>query len=215
MQCFQRKQVEDNTRSRASPAASNEATSSDFTEIPLSLPYQNPEEERHEPGPQLLSTSYPSDELSEKLEASSSHIFSTSLSNIALESKQTEPHQTESSKSELVVRHDEEPKATEETTVLEEDTQLWYQPSIPIQYHIPNAPTAPALYPSLATLEESSVVYLCEDNVKDPEQEPAVLALPEQESSPPGLQPLESVAEISRSKLYPELPKTAPEMQVI
>lgn len=113
-----------------------------------------------------------------------------------------------------MVRH-EEPKATEETTVLGEDTQLWYQPSIPSQFQIPNASTAPALYPSLATLEESSMIYLCEDNVKNPEREPAVLALPEQESSPPCLQPLESVDEISRSKLYPELPKTAPEMQVI
>lgn len=182
------------------------------------MPYQNPEEESHEHGPQLLTTTHPSDELSEKLETSSSHILSTSLSNIALQSNQTEPHPgdlTESSKTEVVVRHDEEPKATAETTVLEEDTQLWYQPSIPVQFQIPNAPTAPALYPSLATLEESSVIYLCEDNVKDPEREPAVLALPEEESSPPSLQPLESVAEIPRSKLYPELPKTAPEMQVI
>lgn len=181
------------------------------------MPYQNPEEERHEPGPQRLTTTHPSDELSEKLETSSSHILSTSLSNIALQSNQTEPHPgdlTESSKTEVVVRH-EEPKAKEETTVLGEDTQLWYQPNIPSQFQIPNAPTAPALYPSLATLEESSMIYLCEDNVKDPEREPAVLALPEQESSPPNLQPLESVAEISRSKLYPELPKTAPEMQVI
>lgn len=180
------------------------------------MPYQNPEEERHEPGPQLLTTTHPSDELSEKLETSSSHILSTSLSDIALQSNQTEPHPgdlTETSKT--VVRHDEEPEATEETTALEEDPQLWFQPSIPIQFQIPKAPTAPALYPCLATLEESSLVFVCEDDVKDPQQEPAVLALPEQESSPPCLQPLESVAEISRSKLYPELPSTAAEMQVI
>lgn len=181
------------------------------------MPYQNAEEERHEPGPPLLTTPPPSDDLSEKLETSLSHILSTSLANIDLQSNQTEPHPgdfTESSKT-VVVRHDEEPKATEETTVLEEDTQLRYQPSIPSRFHIPYAPTAPVLYPSVATLEESSVIYLREDSVKDAEREPAVLALPEQESSPPSLQPLESVAEISRSKLYPELPKTAPEMQVI
>lgn len=182
------------------------------------MPYQNPEEESHEPSPQLLTTTHPSDDVSEKLETSSSHILSISLSNIALQSNQTEPHPgnlAQSSNTEEVARHDEEPKATEETAALEKDTQLWYQPSIPIQFQIPNAPNAPALYPSLAILEESSVIYRCEDNVKDPEQEPAVLALPEQESSPPSLQPLESVAEIPRSKLYPELPKTAPEMQVI
>lgn len=180
------------------------------------MPCQNPEEERHEPGPQLLTTTRPSDELSEKLETTSLHISSTSLSNVALQSNQTDPHPgdlTESSKTE--VRHDEEPKATEDATVLEEDTRLWYQPRTPIQFQIPNAPTAPALYPSLATLEENSVIFLCEDNVKDPEREPAVLALPEQEASPPSLLPLESVADISRSKLYPELPNTASEMQVI
>lgn len=182
------------------------------------MPCQNPGEERHEPGPQRLTTTHPSDELSEELETTSLHILSASLSNVALQSNQTEPHSgdlTESSKAEVVVRHDEEPKATEETSVLEEETQLWYQPGAPIQFEIPNAPTAPALYPSLATLEESPPVYLCEDNVKNPEREPAILALPEQETSPPSLQPRESVAELSRSKLYPELPNTVPEMQVI
>lgn len=109
---------------------------------------------------------------------------------------------------------DEEPKAAEEPAKLKKDTELWNQPSIPIQFEIPHAPTAPALYPSLATLEESSVIHPHEEDVKNPEREPAVLALPDEESSPPSLQPLESVAEISRSRLYPELPKTAPEMQV-
>uniref|UniRef100_A0A8C4ZCS8 Ectopic P-granules autophagy protein 5 homolog (C. elegans) n=1 Tax=Gadus morhua TaxID=8049 RepID=A0A8C4ZCS8_GADMO len=42
---------------------------------------------------------------------------------------------------------------------------------------------------------------------------PAVLALAEQESSPPSLQPLGSVAELPRSRLYPELPQTAPELE--
>uniref|UniRef100_A0A671VZ58 Ectopic P-granules autophagy protein 5 homolog (C. elegans) n=1 Tax=Sparus aurata TaxID=8175 RepID=A0A671VZ58_SPAAU len=57
------------------------------------------------------------------------------------------------------------------------------------------------------------MLQLCEEAVKNGEKGPAVLALPEQESSPPSLQPLESVSELSRCKLYPELPKTAPEMQ--
>lgn len=59
------------------------------------------------------------------------------------------------------------------------------------------------------------MLQLCEEAVKNGEKGPAVLALPEQESSPPSLQPLESVSELSRCKLYPELPKTAPEMQVM
>lgn len=209
---FQRKPAEVNTRSAAAPAAPDEATSSEFTEIPLSTPYQSPEEERHEPDAQLETTTHPSDELSEELESSSSHILAASLSNVALQSKQTKPNPgdlTESSRDEAAARQDEEHKATNETTDLVKDTQLWNL----VQFQIPNAPTAPALYPCLATLEESSEIHLCEANLKNPEWEPAVLALPEQESSPPSLQ-LESVAEIPRSKLYPQLPKTAPELQV-
>lgn len=206
--CLQRKQVEDNSRATAPP--DDEATSSEFTDIPLSLPYQSPEEERPDPQLETLE-SHPSDEL----ETSSSHVLSASLSNAALQSNQTKPDPvdaTGSSKHGGVVRHDEEPKATEQTTEVEKDTRLRNQP---IQFLIQNAPTAPALYPSVPTLEESSLIHLCEENVKNSEREPAVLALPEQETSPPSLQPLESVAEISRSKLYPELPKIAPEMQVI
>lgn len=106
-------------------------------------------------------------------------------------------------------------KVAAQITELGEDTQSWNQPFVTAQFHIPNAPSAPALYPSLPTLEEGHVMQLCEEAVKNKEKGPAVLALPEQESSPPSLQPLESVAELSRSKLYPELPKTAPEIQVI
>uniref|UniRef100_A0A3Q2PAS7 Limb and CNS expressed 1 n=1 Tax=Fundulus heteroclitus TaxID=8078 RepID=A0A3Q2PAS7_FUNHE len=60
-----------------------------------------------------------------------------------------------------------------------------------------------------------SMVQIYEKAGKSCAREPAVLALPEQESSPLTLQPLKSVVELSRSKLYPALPKTAPEMQVI
>lgn len=103
-------------------------------------------------------------------------------------------------------------KVTAPTTELGKDTQSWSQPCVSTQFQIPSAP---ALYPSLPTLEEGSVIQLSEEAVKNGEKGPAVLALPEQESSPPSLQPVESVAELSRSKLYPELPKTAPEIQVI
>ncbi|KAF3850897.1 hypothetical protein F7725_012669 [Dissostichus mawsoni] len=80
-------------------------------------------------------------------------------------------------------------------------------------FQIPHAPSAPALYPCLPTLEEGPKISLCQEPVKEREKGPAVLALPEQESSLPSFQLVESVAELSRSKLYPELPKTAPEMQ--
>lgn len=204
--------MEDKTRATAAPAAPDEATSSEFTEIPLSLPYPTPEEERHEPGGQLQPATHPSGELSEKLEASSSRASTTSRSNVALQPGQTEPSPgdlAESSRDGRAARQDEEHGAADETADLMKDAQRWNL----VQLQIPNAPTAPALYPCLATLEESSEIPLCEENVKSSEWEPAVLALPEQESSPPSLQ-LESVAELSRSKLYPELPKTAPEMQV-
>lgn len=106
-------------------------------------------------------------------------------------------------------------KVAAPTSELGKDTQSWNQPCVSTQFQIPNAPSAPALYPSLPALEEGSVIQLSEEAVKNREKGPAVLALPEQESSPPSLQPVESVAELSRSKLYPELPKTAPEIQVI
>lgn len=104
-----------------------------------------------------------------------------------------------------------DPKVAQRTIERENDLQLWNQPFVTAQF---DDPSAPALYPSLPKLEEGSAIQLCEEAVKNCGREPAVLALPEQESSPLSLQPLKSVAELSRSKLYPELPKTAPEMQV-
>uniref|UniRef100_A0A3P9CKA7 Ectopic P-granules autophagy protein 5 homolog (C. elegans) n=1 Tax=Maylandia zebra TaxID=106582 RepID=A0A3P9CKA7_9CICH len=76
-------------------------------------------------------------------------------------------------------------KIVPQTTELEKDEQSWNQLCVLTQFEASNVPSAPALYPSLPTLEEGS------------------------ESSPPSLRPLESVADLSRSKLYPELPKTA------
>lgn len=108
-----------------------------------------------------------------------------------------------------VVTQGAELRAAGQTTQLDKNTQLLNQ------FQIPNVPSAPTLYPSLRTLEESPMVQLCENSVKNTEKGPAVLALPEQESLPPSLQPLESVAELSGCKLYPELPKTVPVLEVI
>lgn len=97
-------------------------------------------------------------------------------------------------------------KVAQQTPEPEKDLQ----PFVAVQF---DNPTGPTLYPSLSNLE-GSVLQLSEETVKNCGREPAVLALPEQESSPLSLQPLKCVAELSGSKLYPELPKTAPEMQV-
>lgn len=106
-------------------------------------------------------------------------------------------------------------KASPNTTELGKDKQSWNQPCVSTPFEIPNAPSAPVLYPFLPTLEEGPVIQLHEQAVNNSAKGPAVLALPEQESSPPSLQPMEFVAELSRNKLYPELPQTAPEIQVL
>uniref|UniRef100_A0A4W6GB48 Ectopic P-granules autophagy protein 5 homolog (C. elegans) n=1 Tax=Lates calcarifer TaxID=8187 RepID=A0A4W6GB48_LATCA len=156
---IKKKQAEEKKRAAAPSEVCDEASTSGFIDIPLSLPYQEPEEEQQDP---------------------------------------VQPPET--TKAEL--------QAAPHTTELEKDTQSWNQPCVSSQFEIPNAASAPALYPSLPALEEGPVIQLHEQAVKNSAKGPAVLALPEQESSPPSLQPLDSVAEFSRSKLYPELPKT-------
>lgn len=79
----------------------------------------------------------------------------------------------------------------------------------------PPVPSAPALYPSLTGLGEGPLMQLSDEALGSCKtQGPAVLALPQQETSPPSLQPLGTVAALPRSRLYPELPKTAPEVEV-
>lgn len=221
--CFQlvrkQKQAEEDKRASAPSAVCTEAATSVFTDIPLSLPYQEPEEEKQESVHPAETIAHPSDMPSEKQQTSSSHTLSTSVSTKTLQStlmSQGTVDLTETKEEDGgVIAEGPELKATKQTTVLGKDPQSWNQPCVSIQFQIPNAPSAPALYPSLPALEESPVIHLCEEAVKNTEKGPAVLALPEQESSPPNLQPLESVAELSKCKLYPELPKMAPEIQVI
>ncbi|CAN9513284.1 unnamed protein product [Ophioblennius macclurei] len=194
-------------------AVCDEASSSDFTDIPLSLPYHEPEEQQQGPVETPQTTAQASDVPSQD-EQNSSKTLSTSVVteaqsrlNVSTESKteQKDDSRVEAQKSEL--------KVVAPTTELGNDTQTWIHPCVSAQFEILNVPSAPALYPSVPILEEGPVIQLCEDAAKSCIKEPAVLALPEQESSPPSLQPLESVAEISRSKLYPEIPKMAPEVQ--
>lgn len=142
------------------------------------------------------------------------NILQSTLS-LSTESLQDTEHLTESKNGEEehcgVATQGAEPKVALHTTEIGRVTESWNHPT---QLEIPNAPTAPALYPSLPTLEEGLVIQLSEE-VKNGAKGPAVLALPEQESSPMSFQPLESVAELCRSKLYPELIQRAQEIQVI
>ncbi|KAM9858500.1 ectopic P granules protein 5 homolog [Aulostomus maculatus] len=216
------KTIEEN---KAAPSAiCDEAAASDFTSIPLSLPYQEPEKEKQDHCGPPETTEQPSELPSEKQEISSSQTISTSELTKTLQStldlsqaSRVAVHLTRSKKGEeaegggkvLAAELEEVPQVT----ILEEDKQSWSPLCVSTQFDIQNVPSAPALYPSLPTLEEGSMIPLHGEAVKSCAKGPAVLTLPEQESSPPSLQPLESVAELSRSKLYPELPKTVTEIQ--
>lgn len=214
------KHAEEDKRATAPSAVCDEASASDFTDIPLSLPYQEPEVVHQDPVQPPEITGQPSDLLSENQQTSSSQTLSTSVSTKTLQSTLTSEvteHLTESEKQDEtdggVKVQGAELEVAPQSTELEGDQQSWNQPCVSTQFEISNVPSAPALYPSLPTLEEGPVIQLSEEAVKNCGKGPAVLALAEQESSPLSLQPLESVAEFSRSKLYPELPKTAPEIQ--
>uniref|UniRef100_A0A1A8FDK4 Ectopic P-granules autophagy protein 5 homolog n=3 Tax=Nothobranchius TaxID=28779 RepID=A0A1A8FDK4_9TELE len=202
-----------------------EASSSEFTEIPLSLPPCPPlesQEEHENPVQSSETAAQPSERPTETLQTSLAQTLCTTELNQSLQSclilSKLEPqvtvHQSTSDKVEEKDGRAEfqgiDLKVAQQTTELEKDLQLWNQPFATAQF---DNPSVPALYPSLPTLEEVSVMQLCEEAEKNCGREPAVLALPEQESSPLSLQPLKSVAELSGSKLYPELPKTAPEIQ--
>lgn len=190
-----------------------------FSEIPLSLPPCPEETKEDQKDP--VQTANTAAEPSEKQEPSSAQTQNTSEStetllsglNLSAETPQVTEQQKESNREdEGVEAQVPELKTAPQTNKSEKDVQLWNQPFVMTQFGISSAP---ALYPSLSALEEDALMQIYEKAVKKCAREPAVLALPEQESSPLSFQPLKAVTELSRSKLYPELPKTAPEMQVI
>uniref|UniRef100_A0A8D3DJB8 Ectopic P-granules autophagy protein 5 homolog (C. elegans) n=1 Tax=Scophthalmus maximus TaxID=52904 RepID=A0A8D3DJB8_SCOMX len=218
--CFQlarkQKQAEEEKRATAPSAVCDEDSTSGFTDIPLSLPYQEPEEERPDPVQLPQTTAQPSDLPSEKQREFSSQTCTSVLTktlqstlSLSTESSHGAQHLRESEDEkeddDRVAAQGAELKAAPHSTELGKDTQSWNRPCVSTQFEIPSAPE---LYPSLPTLEEGPVMQLNVPTMKNGVKGPAVLALPEQESSPPSLQPLESVAELSTSKLYPELPKT-------
>lgn len=214
------KLAEEDKRAPA-PSAVPEASTSDFTEIPLSLPYQEKEEEENKldtvQSPEATAQS--SDLPSEKQQAeNTASLLSKTLQpslNSSTVTSQVTAQETKKEEEEADVQEAQGAglKIVPQTTELEKDEQSWNQLCVLTQFEASNVPSAPAMYPSLPTLEEGSVIQFCGEAVETCGKEPAVLALPDQESSPPSLRPLESVADLSRSKLYPELPKSALEVQ--
>ncbi|XP_034026058.1 ectopic P granules protein 5 homolog [Thalassophryne amazonica] len=211
------KQVEESQRATAPSAVCDEADPSGFTDIPLSLPCQEPEEAQRDLTQATETTAQLPKLPSEQQHTSSSETLVTSVSTKTVQSAETS-HVTLSVKEPKVERkegqdvevHRSELRVAQQTTVPGKEKQLCNQSCVSNQFQ---NPSAPALYPSLPTLEEGPVLQLHRQAVKSCGKEPAVLTLAEQESSPPSLQPLQSVAELSRSKLYPELPKPAVEVQ--
>ncbi|XP_026178495.1 ectopic P granules protein 5 homolog [Mastacembelus armatus] len=216
------RQAEEEKRATAPSAVCDEASSSGFTDVPLSLPYQQPEEEQKDSVQPLEATAQLPDQPAEKEQTSSPQALSTSVLtktsqstlSLSVETSQVPERLVESTKEEeedgRVAAQGAEPIVAPHTSELGDTTQSWDYQCVSMQTEIQSAP---ALYPSLSTLDEGPVIQLSEEAVKNGAKGPAVLALPEQESSLLSLQPLESVAKLSRSKLYPELPKTAPEIQ--
>lgn len=211
------KKLEEEQRATAPIAACDEASTSGFTDIPLSLPYQEDNEQQQEPVQPVDTTVKPSDPPDKQL--TSSQTLSTSVLSKTLQSSlnlSAETLQVTASKKEdgNIEAQGAELKVVPKTVEVGSNEETWNHPCTSSQFQSLTAPSAPVLYPSLPALEEGPVMPLSSGRlVKNCGRGPAVLALAEQESSPPSLQPLESVAELSRSKLYPELPKTAPEIQ--
>lgn len=213
------KQAEGDKKVTAPSTVCDEAPNSGFIDIPLSLPVLPPEGQKEEPQDSVQpcdATAQLSQLPLEKQQTSSPQALCTSGLTETLETSLNLPtvttdvtvHPKESNAEEEedggVKVHGSEIVVVPQTTKLEKDMQSWSQPFV-TQLEVPSVPT---LYPSLHTLEEDSVLQFCGETMPNCAKEPAVLALPEQES-------LESEAELSTSKLYPALPKTAPEMQVI
>lgn len=214
--CFQQsrkqRQAEEDKGATSPPAVcDDEASIAGFTDVPLSLPYQGTEGQQQGPA---------QDQPSEEQQTSSSQTLSASIAqslqtSLTFSTVQLPEPEIEESDEVRVEDHGTELRDAPQTTEAWRENQTWTQPCVSTQLENPPAPSAPALYPSLSTLEEGPLMQLREEALRPcGTKGPAVLALTEQESSPPSLQPLESGAELSRGRLYPELPKTAPELQV-
>uniref|UniRef100_A0A3B5ANU0 Ectopic P-granules autophagy protein 5 homolog n=1 Tax=Stegastes partitus TaxID=144197 RepID=A0A3B5ANU0_9TELE len=112
---------------------------------------------------------------SEEQQTSSSQTLSTSVLTETLQSSVNLPtvtsqvtvHLTQSEKEDEenggLEAQGTELKVVPQTTELRKDAQSWTQPCVSTHFEVPSAP---ALYPSLPTLEEGPVIQLCEEAVK-------------------------------------------------
>ncbi|XP_030226666.1 ectopic P granules protein 5 homolog [Gadus morhua] len=203
--------------STAPAAAPDEALCSGFSDIHLSLPYQAPEEPapadvtETQPSESQPSSSSPSASNAQTSALSSDTALATSqpVSQIELKTQKTDEERLEETQGQELRAEPESTKTAGPSP------QRWIESCLSAKVaDSPAVPSAPALYPSLTSLGEGPLMQLSEEALRSCKTRgPAVLALAEQESSPPSLQPLGSVAELPRSRLYPELPQTAPELE--
>ncbi|XP_061672965.1 ectopic P granules protein 5 homolog [Syngnathoides biaculeatus] len=187
-----RKQKTTEAKKDAAPSSiCVDASASEFASIPLSLPQEEKCEPTRTPDPKAQATDLPADSRA-------------SLTSVLTETLQPSPDLSQAS------RVTQQKETDLGVSVLESELEV---SCISTHLDVKHVPSAPSLYPSVPALEEGSLLEFHGRAVKNCGKGPAVLALAEQESSPPSLQPLECVAELSRNKLYPELPRTATEVQ--
>ncbi|XP_061134077.1 ectopic P granules protein 5 homolog [Syngnathus typhle] len=192
----------------APTAVCDDSSTSEFISIPLCLPHQEPQEEKHEPTLISETKAQALDPHAESHEITSSQ---TELTSALTETLQPAPGSSHTAQASVQQIQQKENKGA---NVLVSELGGTSQAScVSTNFDIKHVPSAPSLYPSVPALEEGSLLELHREAVKNCGKGPAVLALAEQESSPPSLQPLQSVAELSKNKLYPELPRTTTEVQ--
>ncbi|XP_054630458.1 ectopic P granules protein 5 homolog [Dunckerocampus dactyliophorus] len=208
-----RKQRTTEDRRNAAPSViCDEASTSEFTSIPLSLPHQEKCDPAHPPETKAQSLGLPA----ESHQTFFSQGSSTAVLTETLQSALHLPRTSQATVQQAESTHQEETDGGVLVAQLQgasQGTNLEADKCVSKHFDLKHVPSAPTLYPSVPVLEEGSMIELHREAVSTCGKGPAVLALVEHETSPPSLQPLESVAELSRNKLYPELPRPATDIQ--
>ncbi|XP_053725820.1 ectopic P granules protein 5 homolog [Synchiropus splendidus] len=211
----------------AAPSVSHEG---DFASIPLSLPCEVPKEsKRQEESAEPHETTTETSQRPEcgTLQSNSSQTIAASTDTSKSGPDLSQTSQVTEHLTELNLEKDKEEEEeagkqfSADLTNVSQDSDLDFEKhsqnalyvSIVSQFDIQKGPSAPALYPALPTLEEGSLLELPGNTLKHCGMGPAVLTLAELESSPPSLEPIESVCELSRTNLYPELPRITTQIQ--
>ncbi|XP_077571693.1 ectopic P granules protein 5 homolog [Stigmatopora nigra] len=191
-----RKQKTTEAKENASSSVCYDASTSEFASIPPSAPPLEPQQEK--PEPILIPETK-----SKALETFPSHAASNETSRSVLDLSQASRATVQQTK-----------EIDLDVSFFKSELEaISHASRVSTHLEIKSVPSAPPLYPSVPTLEEGSWIELHSAAVKNSVKGPAVLALAEQESSPPSLQPRESVVELSKTKLYPELPRATTEVQ--